>query len=74
MIRMICDVCGKTLRNDCHDVVNLDFHSYGASGFVLEIDKYKPLQQELNLCVECAEHVVSDIEDLRRIFMKEGEA
>jgi len=67
MIKMYCDICGKELSDDCHDVVNIDFNSFGTAGFTLEIDKYKPKSSELNLCVECAEKVVSDIEDLRKI-------
>ena len=67
MIKMFCDICGKELSDDCRDVVNLDFNCFGTAGFTLEIDKYKPKDSELNLCVECAENVVSDIEDLRKI-------
>jgi len=72
MIKVFCDICGKELSEDFKDVVNLDFNSYGTAGFTLEIDKYKPKASELNLCVECAEKVVSDIEDLRKIAMQEG--
>ena len=72
MIKVFCDICGKELSKDFSDAVNLDFNSYGVSGFTLEIDKYKPKESELNLCVECAEKVVSDIEDLRKIAKQEG--
>jgi len=67
MIKMFCDICGKELSEDCKDVVNVDFNSFRTAGFTLEIDKYKPTASELNLCVECAKKVVSDIEDLRKI-------
>ena len=72
MIKMFCDICRKELSEDCNNVVNLDFNSFGTAGFMLEIDKYKPKSSELNLCVECAEKVVSDIEDLRKIAKQEG--
>ena len=67
MIKVYCDICGKELAEDCSDQVNLDFHSYGISGFVLELEFKKCKDSELNLCVSCAESVVSDIEDLRKI-------
>lgn len=67
MTKVYCDICGRELAEDCSDQVNLDFNSFGTAGFTLEIDKYKPRESELNLCVECAEKVVSDIEDLKRI-------
>ena len=73
MIKMYCDICGKELSDHCRDVVNLDFNCFGTAGFTLEIDKYKPKDSELNLCVACAEKVVSDIEDLRKIA-KQGVA
>lgn len=72
MIKMYCDICGKELSEDCNNVVNLDFNYFGTAGFMCEIDKYKPKASELNLCVECAEKVVSDIEDLRKIAKQEG--
>ena len=74
MIKMYCDICEKELSEDCKDVINIDFNSFGTAGFTLEIDKYKPKSKssELNLCVECAEKVVSDIEDLRKIAKQEG--
>ena len=72
MIKMYCDICGKELSGDCRDVVNLDFNCFGTAGFTLEIDKCKPKDSELNLCVECAEKVVSDIEDLRKIEKQKG--
>ena len=67
MIKVYCDICGKELAEDCSDQVNLDFHSYGVSGFVLELELKKCKDSELNLCVPCAESVVSDIEDLRKM-------
>jgi len=67
MIKIYCDICGKELAEDCSDQVNLDFHSYGISGFVLELESKKYKDNELNLCVSCAESVVSDIEDLRKM-------
>lgn len=67
MIKVYCDICGKELAEDCSDQVNLDFHSYGISGFVLELESQKFKDSELNLCVPCAESVVSDIEDLRKM-------
>lgn len=71
MIKMFCDICGKELAQDCEDTVNLDFHSFGVSGFEVRLEKYKPLADELNLCVDCAEKVVSSIEDLRKIAKME---
>lgn len=71
MIKTYCDICGKELSEDCHDMVNLDFNSFGVSGFVLEFDKYKPRNPEVNLCVGCAESVVLQIEDLRQIKRQE---
>jgi len=72
MIKVYCDICGKELSEDFRDSVNLDFNSFGTAGFTLEIDKYKPKDAELNLCVECAEKVVSDIEGLRKIAKQDG--
>ena len=73
MIKVFCEVCGKELSEDFSDAVNLDFNSFGVSGFVLEIGEYKPKPPELNLCVECAGKVVSKIEELRKISrMKEN--
>ena len=56
MIKIYCDICGKQLNKDCSNQVNIDFNAFGTSGF-------EP--KELNLCVECANKVVSDIEELR---------
>ena len=56
MIKVYCDICGKELKSDCSDQVNLDFNAFGTTGF-------EP--KELNMCVECANKVVSDIEELR---------
>ena len=67
MIKVYCDICGRELAEDCSDQVNLDFHSCGISGFVLELEYNKYKDSELNLCVPCAESVVSDIEDLRKM-------
>lgn len=65
MIKVFCDICGKELAEDCSDQVNLDFHSYGISGFVLELESKKCKDSELNLCVSCAEKVVSVIKKLK---------
>jgi hypothetical protein len=71
MIKMYCDICGKELSDDCHDVVNIDFNSFGTVGFTIEIDKYTKAS-ELNLCVACAKKVVSGIENLRKIAKQGG--
>lgn len=55
MVQVFCDVCGKILKQDCSDQVNIDFNSYGVTGF-----KW----MEVNLCVSCAKLVVSEIEKL----------
>jgi len=67
MIKIYCDICGKELAEDCSDQVNLDFNFYAMSGFVLELEGKHFKDHELNLCVSCAESVVSDIEDLKKI-------
>ena len=56
MIKVYCDVCKRLLKNDSSNAVNLDFYSYGVSGFSHE---------EINLCVPCAELVVSTIDELK---------
>lgn len=55
MVQVFCDVCGKILKQDCSDQVNLDFNSYSVTGFK---------RMEVNLCVSCAKLVVSEIEKL----------
>ena len=55
MIRAYCDICGKMMKNDCSDMVNLDFNAYFVSGFE---------KREKNLCVPCAERIVSIIDEL----------
>lgn len=55
MIEVYCDVCWKKLKKDCADQVNLDFNAFGITGFKHE---------GLNLCVRCAELVLSKIEEL----------
>ncbi len=70
MIKMFCDVCGKQINKDFSSAINLEFN-YKSSDFSIEIDNYKPKSNVLNLCVKCAESVLSDIEDLRKIAMQE---
>lgn len=67
MIRTYCDICQRELAEDCRDTVNLDFHSFGVSGFELKIGKYKPRTPELNLCVDCANKVVESIDSLQEL-------
>ena len=64
MIQVYCDVCWKKLKKDCADQVNLDFNAFGITGF-----KHK----ELNLCVRCAELVLSKIEELGAKIEELGE-
>lgn len=55
MIKMYCDICGKELSDDCHDVVNIDFNSYAIEGAIFEDNR------EFNLCVSCANKVYDAI-------------
>ena len=71
MIKTYCDICGKELKEDCSDQVNLDFHAFGITGFIVKLQAEQFKANSLNLCVECAEKVVSDIEDLRKIAKQE---
>ena len=68
MVQVFCDVCGKKLEQDCSDQVNLNFNSYGVTGFKM---------MEVNLCVPCAKLVVSEIEELKKKIktwkVKDGE-
>jgi hypothetical protein len=70
MIKTYCDICGKELKQDNSDQVNIDFNAFGISGFKVNLNGYECTCCEVNLCVECAESVVSDIEDLRMTRMK----
>ena len=56
MIKVYCDICGKELKRNCFDQVNLDFNAYKTSGFE---------SKELNLCVDCANEVKSCIEKIK---------
>lgn len=67
MIRTYCDICGKELKEDCSDQVNIDFHSFGISGFILKLEAHQCKANEINLCVDCARGVVSDIEKRRKL-------
>lgn len=73
MIKTYCDICGKELKEDCSDQVNLDFNFYGSTGFELKLERDYFKGNELNLCVSCAESVVSDIEDLRKMRRADDE-
>ena len=66
MIVEFCDICGKKLDSEHRDQVNLNFNSYGCVGFQLVLNK-KRYKNELQLCRECADSVVSQIEDLQKI-------
>jgi len=66
MIKTFCDICEKELAKDCSDQVNLDFNAFGCVGFEVALNGLK-YDNELNLCKDCADSVVSDIEDLKRI-------
>ena len=72
MIKTYCDICKKELADDCHDVVNINFHSFGVSGFELKIGNYKPKAHELNMCVECANKVVECIDSLADLAWMEN--
>ena len=63
MIKVYCDICGKELKSDCSDQVNLDFNAYRTSGFE---------SKELNLCVNCAKKVESCTEKLKSGFGKDS--
>ena len=65
MIRTFCDICGKELNEDHSNQVNVTFHAYGLEGFVVKLKAHTFKDGEINLCVGCADSVVSDIEDLK---------
>lgn len=46
MIKVYCDMCGKELKSDYSNVVNLDFNCYGTVDF----DR----GHTYNLCKKCA--------------------
>lgn len=73
MIKTYCDICGRELKEDCSDQVNLDFNFYGSTGFELKLEQNHFKGNELNLCVSCAESVVSDIEGLRKMRRADDE-
>ena len=62
MILTYCDICKKLLKQDCSDQVNLDFNSYGVSGFQ---------RMEVQLCVPCAKLVISEMEKLGEKIQEE---
>lgn len=66
MIKVYCDICGRLLKKDCSDQVNLNFNAYGVTGFKT---------MEVNLCVPCAEFIVSKINnpgEMRADEVKKG--
>lgn len=65
MIKVYCDGCGKQLKNDFEDTVNMDFNCYGTAKF----DDRKTY----NLCKQCATVVKEFIETLPDAFKKESE-
>ena len=67
MIRTFCDICGKELDELGSDCVNLDFNCYGVTGFKVVLQKKEYKKNELQLCVDCANAVVLELEDLQQI-------
>lgn len=47
MTRVFCDCCGKTLKDDYSNAVNLDWSYFGISGFTAQKKSYQ-------FCAECA--------------------
>jgi len=66
MVRIFCDICNKELEEHGSNQVNLQFCYYGLHDFEVVLNG-KNYNNELNLCKDCADSVVSDIEDLKRI-------
>ena len=67
MIKTFCDICGNELDKFHGGQVNLDFNCYGVTGFRLVLQKREYKNNELQLCVDCANAVVLEIEDLQQI-------
>lgn len=59
MIRLYCDMCGKTLDID-KNLVQLDFNGYAQAGNDL-LEKTNQIKPEFQLCVECAYSVCRHI-------------
>ena len=56
MIKVYCDMCGKTIDENI-DGVNLDFNHYGTVDFKTRWDAEK------NLCIACATRVLNWIDN-----------
>lgn len=54
MVKVYCDICGKQLKSDYSNVVNLDFNCYGTADF----DK----GHTYNLCKKCATKIKAHID------------
>lgn len=50
MTKVFCDRCGKELDPECKDQVNIDFNSFGVSGFRDRVRGHTCFQY----CVDCA--------------------
>ena len=46
MVKVYCDGCGKQLKSDYADVINVDFNCYGTANF----ERF----DTRNLCKQCA--------------------
>lgn len=64
MVRIFCDICNKELEKHGSNQVNLCI--YGLQDYKVVLNG-KNYNNELTLCKGCADSVVSDIEDLKRI-------
>lgn len=73
MIRIFCDICGKELDEFHSDSISLDFNCYGVTGFVVILNKKEYRNKSLQLCVDCANAVVSEIEDLQKLAKMDKE-
>lgn len=56
MIKVYCDICGKQLKDDYSNVINLDFNCYGVAKFE------RP--KTYNLCKSCAIEVREHLDGL----------
>ena len=78
MTVIFCDICGKMLEEKHTNQVNIEFISYSLGkkyeqGFMLNIRGRKDITKELQVCVECAESIASNIEDLYLIAQNDKE-
>ena len=56
MIKVFCDNCGKELKEDCSDQVNIDINCFQVSGIKNE---------GFNYCPGCAKTIISYLQTMK---------